>query len=100
MTDSVTTTKNTSVENSKKRLITATVISNKMDKTAVVTVTTKVAHPVYGKFQTRTTKMHVHDPKNELEIGDIVSIQMSRPISKKKTWILKEVISKDNVNAI
>ena len=76
------------------KTILAIVISNKMDKTEVVSVETKVAHPVYGKFQTRTTKLCVHDENNELQQGDVVLVQMSRPISKRKRWVLRQVVTK------
>jgi len=82
---------------SDNKIVIGNVVSNKMDKTAVVAVVTKVPHPVYGKFVKKTTKYYVHDEKNELGNGDVVRIQMSRPISKQKAWVLHEVISKQAV---
>ena len=70
------------------------VVSNKMDKSIVVLVERKVKHPVYGKFVKRSTKMHAHDEKNECQIGDVVKIEMTRPLSKTKTWSLLEIIEK------
>ena len=64
------------------------VISNKMDKSATVLIERKVRHPVYGKFISKSTKFHVHDEQNSLEIGDVVQIKECRPISKRKTWTL------------
>lgn len=77
-----------------KRTVNGVVLSNKMDKTIVVVVERKVKHPVYGKFVKRSTKMHAHDENNECQIGDTVKIEMSRPLSKTKTWSLVEIIEK------
>jgi len=76
---------------SNARLVTAQVISNKADKTVTVLVERKVKHPIYGKFVKRSTKLHAHDEKNECQVGDLVTIQESRPYSKSKTWILVRV---------
>jgi len=70
------------------------VLSNKMDKSIVVTIERIVKHPVYGKFIKRTTKLHVHDKDNECSIGDIVKIRECRPLSKTKSWTLVEVVEK------
>lgn len=64
------------------------VVSNKMDKTITVLVERRVKHPVYGKFLTRSTKLHAHDEKNECNIGDTVTVSETRPYSKTKTWKL------------
>ena len=71
-----------------------TVISDKMDKTIVVAVKTKVLHPLYGKTVNRTTKFKAHDEKNECGIGDTVRIMETRPISKDKRWRLVEIVEK------
>lgn len=78
---------------SEKKFRTATgrVVSNKMDKTITVLVERRVKHPVYGKFLTRSTKMHAHDEQNQCNIGDIVTIRESRPLSKNKSWALVSV---------
>ncbi|MCB1756430.1 MAG: 30S ribosomal protein S17 [Gammaproteobacteria bacterium] len=68
------------------------VISNKMDKSATVLIERKVRHPVYGKFISKSTKFHVHDEQNSLEIGDVVQIKECRPISKTKSWVLDKVL--------
>lgn len=70
------------------------VSSNKMDKTVVVAVERKVQHPIYGKFLKKTTRFHAHDEKNECNIGDVVRIMESRPLSKTKRWRLVEVVEK------
>lgn len=72
------------------------VISNKMDKTITVLVERKVKHPLYGKYIKRSSKLHVHDAENTCNEGDIVKIENSRPISKTKSYILKEVVEKTN----
>jgi len=70
------------------------VVSNKMDKTAVVAVTTQVAHELYGKVVTRTKKYKVHDEKNECSVGDKVSIVETRPLSRDKYFRLGAIIEK------
>ena len=77
-----------------KRTHTATgkVVSNKMDKTIVVLVKRRVKHPVYGKYITRSSKIHAHDEANTCGIGDTVTVAETRPISKSKTWKLLEVV--------
>lgn len=77
-----------------KRTRTATgrVVSNKMDKTITVLVERRVKHPVYGKYITRSSKIHAHDESNQCGIGDTVTVAETRPISKSKTWNLVEVI--------
>jgi len=72
------------------RVLQGTVISNKMNKTIVVKITRKVKHPLYGKVINRTTKLHVHDEENLCQIGDIVIITETRPLSKTKSWKLLE----------
>jgi len=77
-----------------KRVRTATgkVVSNKMDKTITVLIERRVKHPVYGKYITRSSKIHAHDENNVCGIGDTVKVTESRPISKSKTWKLLEVV--------
>lgn len=77
----------------KGKFVVGRVVSNKMQKTIVVEVERRVKHPLYGKFIRRRTKLHAHDEKQVCEIGNMVRIQESRPISKKKTWVLVDVIS-------
>ena len=73
---------------------TGTVVSDKMDKTIVVAIKTKVRHPLYGKMVNRSHKFKAHDEKNECGIGDTVKIMETRPISKDKRWRLVENVEK------
>lgn len=70
------------------------VVSDKMDKTVVVTVVTKVKHPLYKKYITKTKKFKAHDELNECRIGDKVKITETRPLSKDKCWRVAEIIEK------
>lgn len=70
------------------------VTSDKMDKTVVVAVKTKVRHPLYGKMVNRTLKVKAHDEENSCGIGDIVKIMETRPLSKDKRWRVVEIIEK------
>jgi small subunit ribosomal protein S17 len=70
------------------------VVSNKMEKSIVVSVERKVKHPKYGKFIKKTTKFMAHDEKNESGIGDLVLIAETRPMSKNKNWRLKQILEK------
>jgi small subunit ribosomal protein S17 len=70
------------------------VFSNKMDKTITVAVKWKEKHPIYGKFVSKTKKFHVHDEKNECNIGDTVKIMETRPLSKLKRWRLVQIIER------
>jgi len=73
---------------------TGVVVSDKMDKTIVVAIKTKVRHPLYGKMVNRTRKFKVHDENNECGIGDTIEIMETRPISKDKRWRLVRIITK------
>lgn len=70
------------------------VVSNKMDKSIVITVERKVKHPIYGKFVKATSKFMAHDEKNDCNIGDTVKIMETRPMSKSKNWRLVEIIER------
>ena len=75
-----------------RRVLKGLVVSDKQDKTIVVKVETKVAHPFYKKFIKRSKKYAAHDEMNSCKIGDIVQIKECSPISKNKTWeIISEV---------
>lgn len=74
-----------------ERTATGIVVSNKMDKTITVLVERRVKHPIYGKYITRSTKLHAHDESNECMIGDVVTVKETRPLSKTKTWMLKSI---------
>ena len=73
---------------------TGVVVSNKMDKTIVVEIRTRVKHPLYGKIMNRTKSFKAHDENNECGIGDTVRIMETRPLSKDKRWRLVEIIEK------
>ncbi|MBK8721401.1 MAG: 30S ribosomal protein S17 [Saprospiraceae bacterium] len=70
------------------------VTSNKMDKTITVSIERKLRHPIYGKFVKKTNKFHAHDEKNECNIGDVVRISETRPLSKLKSWRLLEILER------
>src|SRR3546814_17550446 len=69
-----------------KRVLTGTVVSDKTDKTVVVLVERRVAHPVYGKIIKRSKKYHAHDEANAFREGETVRLEACAPISKLKTW--------------
>lgn len=68
------------------------VVSNKMDKTITVLVERRVRHPVYGKYITRSSRIHAHDESNQCSVGDTVTVAESRPISRTKSWKLLEIV--------
>ncbi len=70
------------------------VVSNKMDKSIVITVNRRVKHPIYGKFVKKSTKLMAHDEQNSCNIGDTVKISETRPLSKDKCWRLVEIIER------
>jgi len=70
------------------------VVSDKMDKTIVVAIRTRVKHPLYGKIMNRTNKIKAHDEENQCGIGDTVKVMETRPLSKDKRWRLVEIIEK------
>ncbi|HTS14111.1 MAG TPA: 30S ribosomal protein S17 [Candidatus Sulfotelmatobacter sp.] len=70
------------------------VVSNGMEKTAVVAVTDRVRHPRYDKTVQRTTKLYVHDEANDLNVGDRVRVQETRPLSKSKRWRVLDVLER------
>ena len=73
---------------------TGKVVSNKMDKTIVVAIENHVKHPLYNKVVKRTDKLKAHDENNECNIGDIVKVMETRPLSKDKRWRLVEIVEK------
>ena len=70
------------------------VVSNKMDKSIVITVNRRVKHPIYGKFVKKYTKLMAHDEENSCNIGDTVKIMETRPLSRDKCWRLVEIIER------
>ena len=79
--------------NTRKQL-SGKIFSNKMDKTVVVEVVKRFAHPIYKKYVNRTKKYYAHDPQNLCQIGDVVLIEESKPLSKLKRWRVKEIQEK------
>jgi small subunit ribosomal protein S17 len=76
------------------RTMSGKVVSNKMDKSITVLIERRVKHPVYGKYVTKSSKVHAHDANNECGIGDTVTVKEVRPISKTKTWSLVSIDEK------
>jgi small subunit ribosomal protein S17 len=76
-----------------KSQLTGTVVSDKMDKTVVVAVERQVRHSVYGKSQRKTSRFVAHDEKNEAKVGDTVAIAESRPLSRRKRWVVTRVVA-------
>lgn len=70
------------------------VVSDKMDKTVVVAVDYQRRHPIYHKSMTRTSRFKAHDANNECKVGDVVRIEESRPISKDKHWVVREILER------
>ena len=81
-------------ERNLRKTRTGKVVSNKMDKTIVVAVEDHVKHPPYNKIVKRTYKLQAHDENNECQIGDIVKVMETRPLSKNKRWRFVELISR------
>ena len=81
-------------ERGRRKVRTGVVVSDKMDKTVVVVVERRYAHPLYGKQVTRSKKYHAHDENNEYHIGDTVRITETRPLSKLKRWRVSALVEK------
>ena len=76
------------------RTLVGRVVSDKMEKSATVLVERKVKHELYGKYVRRSTKLHVHDERNEANVGDLVRVIECRPLSKLKRWRLTEIVER------
>ena len=81
-------------ERARRRERIGRVVSDRMDKSITVAVDRQVKHPIYGKFITKTTKYMAHDENKEAGIGDTVQIMSIRPLSKRKTWRLVQIVEK------
>ena len=81
-----------SIREKRARTLTGKVVSNRMDKSITVLVERRVRHPMYGKYMTKSSKVHAHDEKNQCNIGDVVALSESKPISKTKTWQLVSIL--------
>jgi small subunit ribosomal protein S17 len=73
------------------RTLSGRVVSDRMDKTVTVLVERRVKHPMYGKYLTRSSKVHAHDENNECRVGDLVTVRETRPLSRTKTWTLVSI---------
>lgn len=78
----------------RRRILTGVVVSNKMQKTITVLVERRVAHPLYKKYYKKRKKFLAHDEKNECQVGDVVRIMETRPLSKRKRWRLVAILKK------
>ena len=83
-----------SEERNLRKTMVGTVVSDKMDKTIVVAVETRVKHPIYKKTMKRTYKLKAHDEENACKVGDVVKVMETRPLSKDKRWRLVEIVEK------
>ena len=81
-------------ERGMRKTRTGVVVSDKMDKTIVVEIRTRVRHPLYGKIMNRTNRLKAHDENNTAGIGDTVRVMETRPLSHDKRWRLVEIIEK------
>jgi small subunit ribosomal protein S17 len=90
----MTETQSTEKTNAQKQIV-GKVISGKMNKTIVVQVERKVKHPLYGKYLRKFSKMYAHDEDNACQVGDLVLIQQTRPLSKTKRWKLVEILKRE-----
>ncbi|HLF19487.1 MAG TPA: 30S ribosomal protein S17 [Bacteroidota bacterium] len=87
-------TEPTPIERGRRKVRFGKVVSNKMQKSIVVAIERKIAHPLYKKYFRRTTTLMAHDERREAGIGDLVKIMETRPLSKQKRWRLVEVVEK------
>jgi small subunit ribosomal protein S17 len=85
-------TEQTTLERNDRKTMEGVVLSDKMDKTRIVSVERLVSHPFYGKVMRKRSKFYVHDEKNESHEGDTVEIQSTRPLSKSKRWRLVRIV--------
>ena len=84
-------------EEKRVRTLQGKVVSDKMDKTITVAVERRVKHPIYGKYISRTTKVHAHDEENQCKMGDTVIVRELRPLSKNKSWALLEIVERAEI---
>jgi small subunit ribosomal protein S17 len=78
----------------RRKIREGTVVSNKMDKTAVIAVVERVRHPRYAKTVQRTKRLYAHDEANDVRVGDRVRVQETRPLSHLKRWRIVEVLER------
>lgn len=82
------------MERNRRKTRIGRVVSNKMDKSVTIAVDRQIKHPIYGKFITKTTKYMAHDDTNDANIGDIVRIMETRPLSRRKNWRLTQILER------
>ncbi len=82
------------IKTSSKKVLQGKVTSNKGEKSITVLTERQVQHPIYKKYYKQSKKMHAHDENNECNIGDIVKIKESRPLSKTKRWVLDGIVER------
>ena len=80
--------------NKLRRPMVGKVVSNKMDKSVSVAIERLIKHPIYGKFVKKSSKLTAHDEQNQCDIGDLVRVMETRPISKNKRWRLTKIVEK------
>ncbi len=85
------------MEKIRRKVRTGTVVSDKMDKTVVVSISRTTRHPLYGKIMRRTKKYKAHDETNQCRVGDVVKIMETRPLSKEKRWRVAEILERAKV---
>lgn len=83
-----------------QRIIQGTVVSDKMDKTVVVSVETMKRHPLYGKTMRRSKKYKAHDEENRCVVGDRVRIREARPLSKDKCWVIESILRHEDIGQV
>jgi small subunit ribosomal protein S17 len=87
-------TETTTAVRSRRKIRVGKVVSDRMDKTAVVSIERLVKHPIYGRYVRRRNKFKVHDEKNECRVGDVIRFMETRPLSKDKRWRLVEFVER------
>ena len=85
---------NNNMERGLRKTRIGVVVSDKMDKTCVIQIKTRVRHPLYGKIMNQTTKLKAHDEENACGIGDTVRVMETRPLSREKRWRVVEIVEK------
>ena len=90
----MTTTTTTTTDRNRRKIRVGKVVSDRMEKTVVVSIERLVKHPTYGRYVRRRTKFKVHDEKNECHVGDVIRFMETRPMSKEKRWRFVEFVER------
>jgi small subunit ribosomal protein S17 len=85
---------NAEIQRNSRKLVVGKVVSNKPDKTIIVLVERRKKHPIYDKILKKSTRFMAHDEKNECNMGDIVELMETRPLSKTKRWRLVKIVER------